>query len=555
MNNDRVKNVVSMNSEDEEMLFEAQFLAYRRRHVSDDDNKNINAANALLARAGLRGVLKVMPGGDDSLLSRCLLESITLSVDQNFHNDDVRTWISCETCTSTTNNENSFCLRSLSNPRNKSNKIDADAFFEEYPECCCNNESEEEESVIEDNHSAAKKDSPTSAVDLPSLPQNRVHQANLHSRSDNTCSSDGSDTQEISSLIPTSSGKPQSTAYSDVNVNHQLQMQAPTNPYNIPRKPFPSVAQVQGNPYDLFFTNETKFCNNNHNQQHHHAHATRSWEDHHRQQNPFQTAREYAMANKNSNARATNVQHFCQHNGHDSVPRTVLDPSENLQTIPPPPQPMIPASSNPYGNNPYHHRSDPEPSSSPFPPAPVIRDSLKRKFQPPKLGATVTTTTTRRAISSSISSNTITGRNQKNTTAPNSEKDGNNTENDDLPEELKKYGKDLVEKIENEIMENGDSISFQDIAGLADQKQTVMEVVCWPMKRPDLFTGLRRAPNGLLLFGPPGTGKTLIGKVRALLPKTKNLQRISFTGLKCNYLGYSPRVGSYLLFDIKLFAY
>jgi len=35
------------------------------------------------------------------------------------------------------------------------------------------------------------------------------------------------------------------------------------------------------------------------------------------------------------------------------------------------------------------------------------------------------------------------------------------------------------------------------------------------MKRPDLFTGLRRAPNGLLLYGPPGTGKTLIGKAIA----------------------------------------
>lgn len=86
---------------------------------------------------------------------------------------------------------------------------------------------------------------------------------------------------------------------------------------------------------------------------------------------------------------------------------------------------------------------------------------------------------------------------------------------DDLPEELKRFGKDLVEKIENEIMESGDSISFDQIAGLADQKQTVQEVVCWPMKRPDLFTGLRRAPNGLLLYGPPGTGKTLIGKAIA----------------------------------------
>jgi SpoVK/Ycf46/Vps4 family AAA+-type ATPase len=88
-------------------------------------------------------------------------------------------------------------------------------------------------------------------------------------------------------------------------------------------------------------------------------------------------------------------------------------------------------------------------------------------------------------------------------------------EEEELPEELQHLEKELVRKIQNEIMESGETISFDDIAGLEDAKQTVQEVVCWPMKRPDLFTGLRRAPNGLLLYGPPGTGKTLIGKAIA----------------------------------------
>lgn len=52
-------------------------------------------------------------------------------------------------------------------------------------------------------------------------------------------------------------------------------------------------------------------------------------------------------------------------------------------------------------------------------------------------------------------------------------------------------------------------------AGLAHAKQCVMEAVIWPMQRPDLFTGLRSVPRGLLLFGPPGTGKTLLGKAIA----------------------------------------
>lgn len=50
-------------------------------------------------------------------------------------------------------------------------------------------------------------------------------------------------------------------------------------------------------------------------------------------------------------------------------------------------------------------------------------------------------------------------------------------------------------------------VTFDQIAGLEFAKKSVIELVCWPMARPDIFTGLRSLPKGLLLFGPPGTGK------------------------------------------------
>lgn len=50
-------------------------------------------------------------------------------------------------------------------------------------------------------------------------------------------------------------------------------------------------------------------------------------------------------------------------------------------------------------------------------------------------------------------------------------------------------------------------VTFEQIAGLEFAKKSVIELVCWPMARPDIFTGLRSLPKGLLLFGPPGTGE------------------------------------------------
>ncbi|KAG0211065.1 hypothetical protein BGX31_001728, partial [Mortierella sp. GBA43] len=88
------------------------------------------------------------------------------------------------------------------------------------------------------------------------------------------------------------------------------------------------------------------------------------------------------------------------------------------------------------------------------------------------------------------------------------------TDGEPVDERLRNIEPRMIEAINNEIMESATAIKvvWDDISGLDHAKKTIKETITWPMLRPDIFTGLRRPPKGLLLFGPPGTGKTMIGK-------------------------------------------
>ena len=59
------------------------------------------------------------------------------------------------------------------------------------------------------------------------------------------------------------------------------------------------------------------------------------------------------------------------------------------------------------------------------------------------------------------------------------------------------------------------NVTFQDVAGLDEAKEEVMEVVDF-LRNPKKYTVLGgKIPKGVLLVGPPGTGKTLLAKAVA----------------------------------------
>lgn len=67
-----------------------------------------------------------------------------------------------------------------------------------------------------------------------------------------------------------------------------------------------------------------------------------------------------------------------------------------------------------------------------------------------------------------------------------------------------------------EVLIESPNVRWTDIGGLEDAKQSLREMVEWPLKYKELFKDMKaEAPKGVLLHGPPGTGKTLLAKAVA----------------------------------------
>jgi len=82
----------------------------------------------------------------------------------------------------------------------------------------------------------------------------------------------------------------------------------------------------------------------------------------------------------------------------------------------------------------------------------------------------------------------------------------------DFQEALREIQPSAVREVFMEIP----NVRWSDVGGLDLEKQQLIEVVDWPLKRPESFTRLGiHPPKGVLIWGPPGCGKTLLAKAVA----------------------------------------
>ncbi|XP_042588100.1 katanin p60 ATPase-containing subunit A-like 2 isoform X1 [Cyprinus carpio] len=75
--------------------------------------------------------------------------------------------------------------------------------------------------------------------------------------------------------------------------------------------------------------------------------------------------------------------------------------------------------------------------------------------------------------------------------------------------------RELAAVISRDIYLHNPNVRWDDIIGLESAKRLVKEAVVYPIKYPQLFTGILAPWKGLLLYGPPGTGKTMLAKAVA----------------------------------------
>ncbi|HLC39476.1 MAG TPA: CDC48 family AAA ATPase [archaeon] len=126
-------------------------------------------------------------------------------------------------------------------------------------------------------------------------------------------------------------------------------------------------------------------------------------------------------------------------------------------------------------------------------------------------------------------------------------------EQEELPKEIIEKLIVLKEDFENalrmvepsamrEVLVEIPKVKWTDIGGLEEVKQSLKEMVEWPLNNAEGFARLGiEPPKGILLYGPPGTGKTLLAKAVA---NESGANFISVKGpeLRSKWVGESERM-------------
>ncbi len=85
------------------------------------------------------------------------------------------------------------------------------------------------------------------------------------------------------------------------------------------------------------------------------------------------------------------------------------------------------------------------------------------------------------------------------------------------------------------------NVTWDQIGGLEDLKQKLIESVDWPLSHPKIFERMGiTPPRGILLYGPPGCGKTLLARAVATESKA-NFISIKGPELLSKYVGESEK--------------
>ncbi len=76
--------------------------------------------------------------------------------------------------------------------------------------------------------------------------------------------------------------------------------------------------------------------------------------------------------------------------------------------------------------------------------------------------------------------------------------------------------KEITPSALREVEVETPTVRWEDIGGLEEVKQRLIEAIEWPLKYPEKFEKMGiKPPKGILLYGPPGCGKTLLAKAIA----------------------------------------